>query len=89
MAFKPNHTFVLENYSDAANVNLAGSFNGWSADSYRMVKKDGKWTISLYLKPGKYTYKFIVDRKWILDPGNEIYEANEYGTNNSVLWIEQ
>ena len=89
MAFKPNHTFVLENHADATNVNLAGSFNDWSSNSYIMVKKDGKWTISLYLKPGKYTYKFIVDSKWILDPGNEIYEANEYGTNNSVLWIEQ
>lgn len=89
MAFKPNHTFVLENYEDAANVNVAGSFNDWKSDSYRMVKKAGKWILPLNLSPGKYTYKFVVDRKWILDPGNELYEANEFGTNNSVLWIEQ
>lgn len=89
MVFKPNHTFVLENYPEAANVDLAGSFNNWKADSYRMVKKDGKWSFPLFLAPGKYTYKFIVDRKWILDPANELYEANEYGTNNSVLWIEK
>ncbi len=32
--------------------------------------------------------KFIVDKKWILDPVNDLYEARQYGTNNSVLWIE-
>jgi 1,4-alpha-glucan branching enzyme len=89
MSFKANHTFVLGNYPEAANVNVAGSFNGWRSDSYRMVKENGKWKLPLYLKPGKYTYKFIVDEKWILDPANELYEANEYGTNNSVLWVEQ
>jgi hypothetical protein len=40
------------------------------------------------LKPGKYTCKFIVDNKWINDPSNDIWEENEYGTGNSVLWIE-
>jgi hypothetical protein len=52
-----------------------------------MVIKDGKWTLPVYLAPGKYTYKFIVDNHWITDPGNPLWEDNEYGTNNSVLWI--
>jgi hypothetical protein len=29
----------------------------------------------------------IVDKEWKLDPGNELWEENEYGTGNSVLWI--
>jgi hypothetical protein len=53
-----------------------------------MIKKAGAWIFPIYLKPGKYTYKFIVDQKWILDPANDLWEDNEYGTGNSVLWIE-
>jgi hypothetical protein len=53
-----------------------------------MGKVDGKWVIPLYLKPGKHTYKFLVDGKWIIDPANDLWENNQYGTGNSVLWIE-
>ena len=53
-----------------------------------MARDDNGWYISLYLKPGKYTYKFVVDGKWILDPDNKLWEENEYGTGNSVLLIE-
>jgi len=53
-----------------------------------MVKEGGKWILPIYLQQGKYTYKFIVDGKWILDPANKLYEGNEYGTDNSVLWVE-
>ena len=54
-----------------------------------MSKQDGKWILPLFLNPGKYTYKFIIDGKWILDPANKLYEENEYGTDNSVLWVEE
>jgi hypothetical protein len=89
IAINPNHTFTLENYQDAGNVIVTGSFNKWKTDSYRMLKRNGKWIFTCYLKPGKYLYKFIIDDKWILDPANELWEANEYGTNNSVLWVDQ
>jgi hypothetical protein len=57
-------------------------------DGYSMTKQGGKWIFPISLKPGKYTYKFIVDGAWILDPVNKLYEKNEYDTDNSVLWIE-
>jgi hypothetical protein len=82
----PNHTFILENHRDAKEVMVTGSFNGFRNPGYRMSEKDGKWVITLYLKPGKTIYKFIVDGEWILDPANELWEENEYGTGNSVLW---
>jgi hypothetical protein len=85
----PNYTFTLEKYKDATDVVVAGSFNGWNKVAYRMIKKDDKWIFPVYLAPGKYTYKYIVNGTWIIDPANELYEANEYGTDNSVLWIEQ
>jgi hypothetical protein len=88
IAFKANHTFLLSQFLNAKKVILAGNFNGWSEDAYQMKKKAGIWTFPIYLAPGKYTYKFIVDGKWITDPGNELWEENEVGTGNSVLWIE-
>ena len=84
---KPNYTLALDQHAGARRVILSGSFNGWSTSGYKMQEWAGSWIIPLYLKPGKYTYKFIVDGKWILDPSNNLWEDNEYGTNNSVLWI--
>lgn len=88
LANKSNYLFRLDKFPSAKKVTIAGSFNGWNQDNFIMVQKDGKWTFPIYLKPGKYTYKFIVDGKWIRDPGNDLWEENEYGTGNSVLWIE-
>jgi hypothetical protein len=88
LAVKSNHTFILEGYPDAKKVILSGSFNGWRQnEGYHMQRWGGRWIIPVYLKPGKYLYKFIIDGNWIIDPGNELWEENEYGTNNSVLWI--
>jgi hypothetical protein len=53
-----------------------------------MVKQGSKWIFPVFLHKGKHTYKFIVDGKWILDPVNKLYEQNEFGTYNTVLWIE-
>jgi rhodanese-related sulfurtransferase len=89
LAFKANHVFALNKFTDAKKVIVTGNFNGWNRDSYRMVKKDGRWIFPLYLKPGKHSYKFIVDGEWIIDPDNKLWDENEFGTDNSVLWIEQ
>ncbi len=88
LAVKPNYWFRLDQHSDADNAIVTGSFNQWCRHDYRMELRQGSWWFPICLKPGKYTYKFIVDNKWIKDPSNEIWEDNEYGTGNSVLWIE-
>ncbi|MCD4736957.1 MAG: hypothetical protein K8R53_13010, partial [Bacteroidales bacterium] len=87
VSFKPNYVFMLNDYPDAKEVMVTGSFNGWIYDGYRMAKNNDTWIIPLFLPPGKYTYKFIVDGDWILDPNNPLWEDNEYGTGNSVIWI--
>lgn len=87
LAFKPNHTFILSKYPNAKKVIVTGNFNDWSTVGYSMTKKNGVWTIPVYLRQGKCTYKFIVDGQWILDPDNKLWEENEYSTGNSLLWI--
>lgn len=87
VAFKPNHVFELSAYPNAESVIVTGSFNGWNHNEYRMVLKEGKWVFPIYLTPGRHNYKFIVNGEWVLDPENPLWEENEFGTGNSVLWI--
>jgi hypothetical protein len=89
LTFKPNYTFTLNRFLNATEVSVSGDFNGWSEKGYRMYKKNGKWVLPVFLSPGKHLYKFIVDGTWYTDPDNKLWEENEYGTGNSVLWIGQ
>jgi hypothetical protein len=89
LSVKPNHVFKLKGYKNARSVRLTGTFDNWDTDGYTLSHKGDEWTISLYLKPGKYLYKFIVDGQRILDPGNKLWEPGDNDTSNSVLWLEQ
>lgn len=85
---KPNYVFSLPNFPDAKEVYISGNFINWEEPGYKMTLVDGVWKVPVYLEPGKYTYKYIVDGNWITDPNNPQWEQNEFGTGNSVLWIE-
>ena len=89
VAIRPNYQFRLKGESDASMVVVTGTFNNWNPLEYRMVIRDGIWTFPMYLSPGKYTYKFVIDGKWFLDPANSLWEENQYGPGTSVLWLEQ
>jgi 1,4-alpha-glucan branching enzyme len=68
-------------------VLVTGTFAGWSEENNRLTKEDGVWTFPIQLKPGKYLYKFKIDGEWIIDQKNPAFEENEFGTGNSVLWV--
>ncbi len=84
----PNYIFKIKAPS-AKKVNLAGDFNGWSPNSLPMQRDGEYWTLAVYLNTGKHRYKLIVDGEWIKDPTNKLWEQNEFGTGNSVVWIGQ
>lgn len=88
LIIEPNYTFRLKGYSNARSVFLAGDFNNWSPQTLAMGKEGNDWVFSVHLYAGKHLYKFIVDGKWMIDPGNKLWEENEYGTGNSIVWIE-
>jgi hypothetical protein len=83
-----NHTFTLQGHADAKRVYLAGDFNGWSPNAFPMKKEGNKWIAPVHLSPGKHLYKFVIDGKWVIDPANKLWEQNEHGTGNSVIWID-
>lgn len=88
LVLEPNYTFRLKGFDGASKVYLAGDFNGWESGALAMGRERGAWVFPVHLSAGKHLYKFIVDGKWIMDPANRLWEQNEYGTGNSVLWIE-
>ncbi|KAK7392444.1 hypothetical protein VNO78_20883 [Psophocarpus tetragonolobus] len=73
----------IELYGDGDVVEVAGSFNGWHQrikldpqPSTSAIDLDGSrrsrvWSTMLWLYPGVYEIKFIVDGKWLTDSQRE------------------
>ncbi|HPE98184.1 MAG: hypothetical protein H6548_11415 [Chitinophagales bacterium] len=87
--FKTNHVMRLSGYREARKVILAGSFNQWDEHMCAMQQDEQGWYLPVYLKEGTYTYKYIVDKKWITDPDNPVSRADAEGNINSVLSLGQ
>lgn len=82
-----NARFFLKGHTDASEVVLSGSFNGWQEEGLYMKRVPDGWEVRLQLEPGRYEYKFIVDGKWMEDPAAEENVNNWYNTLNSVRYI--
>jgi hypothetical protein len=77
---------------DAADVRLAGDFNGWIPDKdvRSMVETEGAtrvWTKVLRLPPGTYEYRYVVDGEWREDPENPLAVPGPVGGRNSILVV--
>ncbi len=84
-SLKGSTTFRLKGHPNARVVAVAGSFNDWNQSQVLCGKEGDEWVCRIDLAPGKYTYKFIIDGDWILDPANPDSEDDERGHTNSVL----
>ncbi|MEO1012890.1 MAG: hypothetical protein AAFX53_16445 [Bacteroidota bacterium] len=82
-----NTTFWLNGYPKAEKVILAGSFNKWDEQAFRMKWREGFWELTLQLPPGAYEYRFIVDGQWMEDPDNPQKVPNEFHEYNSVVYV--
>ncbi|CCH55025.1 Protein flp AltName: Full=FmtA-like protein [Fibrisoma limi BUZ 3] len=79
---------VLAGYPKAKLVTVAGSFNDWDDLHTFLTRKGDVWECYLDAKPGSYTYKFVVDGKWITDPANPTTQTDESGNVNSLLTVK-
>lgn len=68
---------------------VAGGFNGWSQDRTVLEDRDGDgtYTATMLMDPGTYSYKFVVDGRWIADPGNPNQAPDGFGGFNSMLSV--
>jgi hypothetical protein len=85
--YYPNKTFRLDGYLSAKKVILAGSFNNWNESQVQMERDASGWHAETYLGDGTYTYRYIVDNKWMDDSTNPNKLPNEFGEYNSVVTL--
>ncbi|WP_163132153.1 alpha/beta hydrolase-fold protein [Agarivorans sp. Alg241-V36] len=81
------HTFTLE-AKGARQVYLAGEMSDWRSKVFVMQPSGAnRWSITLYLKPGAWQYKFVIDGAWVADQQNPQSVPDGHGGVNSVLVI--
>lgn len=84
--------FIYYPDKEYENVNLVGSFNSWNqtANPMRYNKSKNIWELELYLKPGEYQYKFLIEgRKWLKDNNADLFVDDGYGGENSVIIVDE
>ncbi len=79
--------FQTSTFPKADELVLTGNFNGWDKNDLRMKKEKDGWSVPLSLKPGNYEYKFVVDKKWKVDPSNP-HTIGRRKFKNSICSIE-
>lgn len=85
---KKEVVFHLNNFENASEVILTGSFNNWNEHQLKMKRSDSGWTQTLILPGGKHHYKYIVDGEWKVDPENSVMEYDDEGHINSVCMVK-
>lgn len=70
------------------HVQIAGDINSWNPAESPLQFEEGRWITKLYLNPGRYQYKLVVDGKWMNDPANRDSASNGIGGYNSVLDVK-
>ncbi len=78
--------FTLAN-STARSVAVAGSFNNWDPKRNALQKDGAGWKATVWLPPGRYEYRFVVDGQWINDPKARDCAPNPFGGTNCVLTV--
>ena len=80
----------------AERVFLVGDFNAWNPTLDRMVARDGIFQIRLFLLPGRYRYRFVVDGQSLADDdnphrdvdGNSFFILAETAAGYEILFAE-
>ena len=77
--FKPDHP--------VKTIVVMGGFNDWSRTALPLsdTDGDGTWERTVYLKPDRLEYKFVVDGEELIDQANPVFVSNNIGGWNSIL----
>ncbi len=82
------HRFVLFQQG-SSQVEITGSFTNWQKVPLSPTGSEGYWEITLAVPSGEHRYSFIIDEnKPIPDPTVVSKEPDDFGTINSVLYVE-
>lgn len=89
--FKNGKVIFEVYFPEAERVNLAGNFNNWNQYSHPMERTpEGTFKSEISLKPGFYTYKFVINGKvWKEDPENPWKVDDGFGGFNSAFLLTE
>jgi 1,4-alpha-glucan branching enzyme len=76
--------FSLTPANHVKKVELAGDFTEWKPVAMKKQKAGG-FSATMPVPGGNHEYKFVVDGQWVVDPDNNAWALNPYGTLNSVV----
>ncbi|KAG0586424.1 hypothetical protein KC19_2G089800 [Ceratodon purpureus] len=77
-------------YGMAEDVQVMGSFDGWTRGEQMSPESTGtftKFTTNIKLRPGRYEIKFLVDGEWHLSP--DLPTVGEGLTQNNLLVVDR
>jgi hypothetical protein len=71
----------------ARSVAVAGDFNAWDPGQTVLVDSDGQGTFvaTVPVRRGQHEYMFLVDGKWMTDPGAAETRPDGFGRANAIL----
>lgn len=73
-----------------STVSVVGDFSNWRPVALQRVVGSARWTITLPIAAGRYTYVFVVDgARWVADPAAPVAPDADFGTGGSVLVVER
>lgn len=83
-------TFVLV-AEQAEDVALVGDFNDWTPGVTRLQQRPGGvWSVVVPLRPGRYTYAFLVNGStWLSDPTAPANAEEDFGRPSSIVLVER
>lgn len=74
--------------AEATTVVATGDFTGWSSEGVPLKRRrDGAWTKTLHLLPGRYEYRLLIDGHWGNNPAAEVRSGSPFGSENDVLIV--
>lgn len=85
-------TFTVPRAEFVERLFIVGEFNNWSVAATPMTQQpDGSWTVALTLDGGrKYAFRYFTDGEtWLNDWAADEYVPNEFGSENSVVDLEE
>ncbi len=78
--------FTVMPTNGARKVQLAGDFTDWHPVEMKK-QKNGAYVATVPVPTGNHQYKFVLDGEWIVDPDNNAWAVNPFGTLNSVAQV--
>jgi 1,4-alpha-glucan branching enzyme len=85
---KTSVTFELPPAVGAARAVVIGDFNGWHDGKPMKRRRDGTFSATLRLAPGRYRFRYLLDdERWENDWSADAYEPNGFGGEDSVLLL--